>query len=245
VALNVDIVASAGRRLRGAVARPEGAGQHPGIVVIHEVFGDQPEMRAVCDDFARRGYVAVMPNLFSGRGPRPICVARTMIEASRGKVNDDIDAARAWLAEQENVDGNRIGVIGFCMGGGFALAYVAGGRPGVRAAAVNYGEVPKEASKLYGACPIVGSYGGKDKMVGRSQAERLSQHLDALGIEHDVKVYDDAGHKFMTEGDHPIGKLVFLPMRLGYSANAAADAWRRVFDFFDARLEPGRDEPPA
>lgn len=245
MALDVEIVAPAGRRLSGAVARPEGAGQHPGVVVIHEVFGDQPEMRAVCDDFARHGYVAVMPNLFSGRGPRPICVARTMIEASRGKVNDDIDAARAWLAEQEDVDGNRIGVIGFCMGGAFALAYIAGGRPGVRAAAVNYGEVPKEPSKLDGACPIVGSYGGKDKMVGRRHAERLSRHLGALGIEHDVKVYDDAGHEFMTEGHHPIGKLVFLPLRLGHSPDAAADAWRRVFDFFDARLEPSPGEPPV
>ena len=187
MALDAEIEARGGRRLRSAVVRPEVVGPHPGVVVIHEVFGDQPEMRAVCDDFARHGYVAVMPDLFSGRGLRPICVARKMIDASRGKVNVDIEATRAWLTEQDDLDGDRIGVIGFCMGGGFALAYIAGGRPGVRAAAVNYGEVPKEESKLHGACAIVGSYGGKDKMLGRTHAERLSHHLEALGIEHDVK----------------------------------------------------------
>ena len=179
-----------------------------------------------------------MPDLFSNRGPRPICVARTMADASRGKVNADIDATRAWLTEQDDVDGERIGVIGFCMGGGFALAYIAGGRPGVRAVAVNYGEVPKEPEKLRGACPIIGSYGAKDKMIGRTHAERLSRHLEILDIEHDVKVYDDAGHCFMTEGHHPIGRLVYLPMHLGYAPEAAADAWRRVFDFFDTRLKP-------
>ena len=66
-----------------------------------------------------------------------------------------------------------------------------------------------------------------------------------LDIEHDVKVYDDAGHSFMTQGHHPIGKLVYLPMHLGYAPNAAADAWRRVFDFFDTHLKPTRSEPPA
>ena len=225
--VDIKVVAASGRRLNGAVARPGGAGLHPGIVVIHEVFGDQPEMRAVCDDFARHRYVAVMPDLFSSRGPRPICVARTMADASRGKVNADIDATRAWLTEQDDVDGERIGVIGFCMGGSFALACIAGGRPGVRAVAVNYGVVPKQPEELRGACPIVGSYGAKDKMIGRTHADRLSRHLEILDIEHDVNVYDDAGHCFMTQGHHPIGKLVYLPMHLGYAPEAAADAWRR------------------
>jgi len=237
VTSEVEIAVERGRRLAAAVAWPEAAGVHPGVVVIHEVFGDQPEMRAVCEKFARRGYVAIMPNLFSGRGPRPICVARTMIDASRGKVNEDIEAARSWLAVEEDVDSQRIGVIGFCMGGGFALAYIAGGRPGVRAAAVNYGQVPKDSASLQGACPIVGSYGGRDKMLGRTQAERLIRHLQTLGIEHDVKVYDDAGHCFMTQGHHPVGQVIYLPMRLGYVEHAAVDAWRRVFSFFDARLQ--------
>jgi carboxymethylenebutenolidase len=74
-------------------------------------------------------------------------------------------------------------------------------------------------------------------MIGRTHAERLPRHLEILDIEHDVKVYDDAGHCFMTEGHHPIGKLVYLPMHLGYAPEAAADARRRVFDFFEAKLK--------
>jgi len=58
-----------------------------------------------------------------------------------------------------------------------------------------------------------------------------------LGIEHDVKVYDDAGHAFMTQGHHPLGRLIFLPMRIGYENASAADAWRRLYSFFDSRLK--------
>jgi carboxymethylenebutenolidase len=207
--------------------------------VVHEVFGDQPEMRGVCDKFAARGYVAVMPDLFNGGRPRTMCVARAMIESTRpgrGHVAGYIDAARVWLAEEEDVDEQRIGVIGFCMGASFALAYVAGGPPGVRAASINYGEVPSQTASLRRACPIVASYGGRD-MITRRHGERLRSHLEELAIEHDVKLYDDAGHAFMTEGRHPIGRLVFLPMRLGYDPEAAGDAWRRVFAFFDERLQ--------
>jgi carboxymethylenebutenolidase len=240
VTVEIEIGLPGGGHLRGAVARPDRQGPRPGVVVLHEVLGDQPEMRAVCDVFAERGYVALMPDLFSSRGPRALCLSRTLIEASIGKperVTGYIDAARAWLAEQDDVDGDRIGVIGFCMGGGFALAYVAGGRPGVQVASVNYGEVPGEPQRLRGACPIVASYGRRDLFM-RGRAERLRSNLERLGIEHDVKLYDDAGHSFMTQGNHPVGRLVFFPLRLGYVPHAADDAWQRVFAYFDARLQP-------
>ena len=101
-----------------------------------------------------------MPDLFSADGPRALCIARAMAESASGKAGRTsgyIEATREWLAQQEDVDGARIGVIGFCMGGAFALAYVGGGRSGVRAASVNYGDVPKDPERLRGACPIVAS----------------------------------------------------------------------------------------
>ncbi len=225
--------------LRGAVARPSGGGAFPGIVVLHEAIGDRPEIRTACDRFADHGYIAAMPDLFSD-GPNVICLARAIREIRSGRpgrVVDRIDKTRVWLAERADVDGERIGVIGFCMGGAFALAYVAGGPPGVRVASANYTEVPKEPARLRGACPIVASFGGKDRGFGRDHADRLSDHLRSLGIENDVKVYDNAGHSFMTEGHYPIGKLVLLPLHVGYVEDAAADAWRRVFAFFDSRLK--------
>ncbi len=238
MAADVQMALPGGGELSGAVAAPEAPGRHPGIVVIHEVFGDQPEMRAVCDEFARRGYVAVMPDLYSAGGPRFVCVARTMLEVAAGKPGRAlgyIAAAQEWLAARDDVDRARIGVIGFCMGGSFALTYLGEAPAEVKVAAVNYGEVPKRVEALRSACPIVASYGGRD-IVTRSHADRLRAHLEELGIEHDVKLYDDAGHSFMTPGSHPIGQLVFLPMRIGYEPSAATDAWERVFAFFGARL---------
>jgi carboxymethylenebutenolidase len=242
VAVEIEIGLPDGGRLTGAVARPGADGSRSGVVVIHEVFGDQPEMRAVCDRFAARGYVAVMPDLFSAGGLRAICLARAMTELSSGRpgrwTGGYIEAARAWLAAQADVHGEQIAVIGFCMGGGFALLYLAGGRPGVRVAAINYGQVPKQPAALRGACPIVASYGARDRAVGRPGATRLRHHLEELGIEHDVKLYDEAGHCFMTDGHHPLGKLIYLPLRIGYVPDVAEDAWQRVFEFFDSHLQP-------
>jgi carboxymethylenebutenolidase len=237
----VEIGLASGGQLKGVAARPVAVGRRAGVVVIHEVFGDQPEIRAVCDEFATRGYVAVMPDLFSAGGPRAICIARAMAESASGKagrISGYIEATSDWLAEQDDVDGDRIGVIGFCMGGAFALAYLGSGRSGARVASVNYGDVPKDAERLRGACPIVASYGRRDLILGRRPPDLLRRHLEQLGIDHDVKVYDEAGHGFMTQGHHPVGRLVFLPMRYGYDAEAAADAWQRVFAFFHARLQP-------
>jgi carboxymethylenebutenolidase len=237
----VKIPLVGGGSLKGVVARPVAAGPRPGVVVIHEVFGDQPEIRAVCEEFAARGYVAVMPDLFSVGGPRALCIARTMAESAVGKagrISGYIDASREWVSVQEDVDGGRIGMIGFCMGGAFALAYVGAGRSRVRVASVNYGDVPRDVERLRGVCPIVASYGRRDLILGHRPPKLLRDHLEQLGVDHDVKVYDEAGHGFMTQGRHPVGQLVFLPMRYGYVAEAAADAWERVFSFFDARLEP-------
>ena len=240
MAQDIEIALASGRSLKGAIARPTSSGPRPGVVVIHEVFGDQPEIRAVCDEFASRGHVAVMPDLFSTGGPRALCVARAMAESATGKagrISGYIEATREWLARQEDVDGGRIGVIGFCMGGAFALAYLGSGRSGVRVASVNYADVPRDAERLRGACPIVASYGRRDLMLGRRPPQLLRRHLEQLGIDHDVKVYDQAGHGFMTQGHHRVGRLIFLPMRYGYVADAAVDAWQRVFAFFDDRLE--------
>lgn len=222
------------------LALPAGACETPcpGVIVLHEAFGPQPEILDVADRFAERGYAALAPDLFSA-GVRLACLARALLESSRGrpgKITAAVEASRAWLAARPEIDGERLAIIGFCMGGGFALTYAAGSPPGLRAAAVNYGQVPADVERLRGVCPVVASYGGRDRILG-SHSERLREHLCQLGVEHDVKTYPDAGHSFMTAGHHPIGRLVFLPMRLGYEPRAAEDAWDRVFAFFGQHIE--------
>jgi carboxymethylenebutenolidase len=234
---NVLISTTDGRALRAVFATPSGSvppAGCPGVVIIHEVFGMAPEILDVADRFAVRGWAAAVPDLF-GVGNRLVCVVRAMLESRSpkpGLVTGDIEATREWLASQPNVDGSRIAVIGFCLGGGFALTYAASAPAGVRAVSVNYGEVPRERDTLCKICPVVGSFGERDRVYS-PQAKRLEEHLVALGVPHDVKLYPDAGHSFMTNGHHPIGRLVFWPMHLGYSPSDAEDAWARTFRFFE------------
>jgi carboxymethylenebutenolidase len=238
---DVAIPLPGGGALDGVLALPAGTSVTglPGVIVLHEVFGPQPEILEVADRFAERGYGALAPDLFSA-GMRLACLTRAMLEGSRGRpgaTTAAIEASRVWLAARPEIDGERLVIIGFCMGGGFALTYAASSPPGLRAAAVNYGQVPADAEQLRGLCPVVASYGGRDRVLG-AQGERLNEHLTQLGIEHDVKSYPSAGHSFMTTGHHPIGRLVYLPMRLGYEPRAAEDAWARVFAFFEGHIEP-------
>jgi carboxymethylenebutenolidase len=238
---NVAIPLPGGGGLDGVLALPAGTCETgwPGVIVLHEVFGPQPEILDVADRFAERGYAALAPDLFSA-GARLACLTRAMLESSRGRpgtITAAVEASRAWLASRPEIDAERLAIIGFCMGGGFALTYAAGSPPGLRAAAVNYGQVPADAELLRGVCPVVASYGGRDRIVGPA-GERLREHLSQLGVDHDVKTYPDAGHSFMTAGHHPVGRLVFLPMRLGYQPRAAEDAWARVFAFFQRHIEP-------
>jgi carboxymethylenebutenolidase len=155
----------------------------------------------------------------------------------------DIHAARKALAARPEVDPERIAVAGFCQGGGFAL--VAGAQPGFSAAAVNYGMVPSDRSHLDGLCPVVASYGGKDRIAGRKMAERLERHLTALGVPNDVKTYDRAGHSFFSQVDSWQGWLarVPTPMAVGYDEAAAEDGWQRMLGFFDEHVR--RSPAPA
>lgn len=234
----VDVATPDGAALDAEVFAPTGQGPHPGVVVLHESFGLNDDIRRIARRFADAGYVALAPNLYS-RGSRIACLSRVMVDMMRGSLEReiaDIHAARDALAARPDVDSARIAVAGFCQGGGFAL--VAGTRPGFRAAAVNYGDVPEERSALDGVCPVVASYGAKDKVVGPKMAKRLERHLAALGVTHDVKTYDGVGHSFFSQVDGWQGWLarVPTPMAVGYDEAAARDGWERMLGFFDEHV---------
>jgi carboxymethylenebutenolidase len=210
----------------------------PGVVVLHESFGLNDDIRRIAKRFAAEGYVAICPDLYS-RGMRIVCLSRVVVDMVRGSIAAEIDAivaARDALAARPEVDPDRVVVAGFCQGGGFAL--IAGTRPGFRAAAVNYGMVPADRSELDGVCPVVGSYGARDRVVGRKMAQRLERHLDALGVTHEVKTYEGAGHSFFSNVDGWQGWLARIPtgMAVGYDEQAAEDGWRRMLAFFDEQL---------
>jgi carboxymethylenebutenolidase len=218
----------------GYLAVPSASqGPWPGVVVIHEVFGLNRDIRGHADRLAALGYLALAPDLFEGRSwVRCVRSAIRQLHAGTGPAFDALDESRRWLAERPDCTG-KTGVIGFCMGGGFALLCAPRGE--FSAAAVNYGEVPADADRvLAGSCPVVASYGSRDPM-GVGPPQRLAEALTALEVPHDVHVYPGAGHSFMSPKPAALTPLVRL-MRLDYQASAAEDAWQRIFAFFGKYL---------
>ena len=221
-------------QLRAYLARPIGEGPWPGVVVIQDAMGLSDDIREQADRFAAAGYLALAPDLYSGRGPRCVLATLAASRSGKGAAYEDIEAARRWLAERGDCTG-RIGVIGFCMGGGFALLSAA--RSDFGAASVNYGEVPKDAStRLAEACPIVASYGARDRTLP-GRAARLERALSELGIAHDVKEYPGAGHSFLNRiNAGPILSPLLTVTGFNYDHSSAEDAWRRILGFFDEHL---------
>ena len=232
-------VAGTSTRLRGYLARPSTPGPWPGVVVVHEMWGLDDVARRQADRLAAAGFLALLPDLYSDGGAlRCLKATFAALKAERGRPFQDIEASRSWLAGQGECTG-RVGVIGFCMGGGFAL--LAATR-GFDASSVNYGMLPENPdSALEGACPIVGSYGGRDRGL-RGAAATLGATLSWLGVEHDVKEYPTATHSVLI--DAPNGPVVLRPLikvaGIGPDPVAAADAWRRIEAFFARHLR-GQD----
>jgi carboxymethylenebutenolidase len=223
------------KNLGAVLGVPEGEGPWPGVVMMHEAFGIDDEMRKQIAHLASLGYLALMPNLFTEGGFRR-CISATMraLSSGTGRAYADIESARQTLLADPRSTG-KVGAIGFCMGGGFALMTV---DTGFDAAAVNYGMLPRDLdTALENACPIVSSYGGRDGSLKNATA-KLDAALTRQGIPHDSKEYPAAGHSFLNEA--PSGPAILRPlvrvMNLGPEPESAKDAWQRIDAFFGEHL---------
>jgi carboxymethylenebutenolidase len=232
--VEIGAVDGGSRALRGYLAVPEGDGPWPGVVAIHEAYGLNAVVRRQADRLAAAGYLTLALNLYSDGGPRCLLDTFRSFLAGSGPAIADIDAGRDYLHRHADCAG-KVGIIGFCMGGGFAL--VAANR-GFDAASSNYGILPCHLERaLSGACPIVGSYGAKDRMLPGA-TKKLTRTLTRLGVEHDIKEYPGVGHSFLN--DVEVGPRPLLPLLrvagVRPDPQTAADAWARIEAFFAAHL---------
>ncbi len=243
-----------GRELTAFYAEPEGpAGTtpdaplppQPAVIVVHEIMGLNDDIRRIATRFADSGYVALAPDLV-GAGFKPLCIARFVQGMGRGATGRPYREMRAfhdWLAKRPQVDADRIGMAGFCAGGGFAILYAAAGGRDLRAVAPFYARLPADMSVIPQVCPVVASYGGRDRALG-ANGPRLDAALEAAGIPHDVKTYPDAGHSFMNQHDGVLGAVMRRgPSRAGFDPDASEDAWARMLAFFGEHLAPRAPVP--
>jgi carboxymethylenebutenolidase len=216
------------------LAVPARDGPRPGVVVVQDALGFTSDLRRIADRFAENGYLALAPALYR-RGRRIRCIVSTFrsLSAGHGPAIDDLLAARDHLAADDRCTG-KVGLIGFCMGGGFCLALAPSGM--FDAAAPNYGVWPKDVDGLNRSCPIVASYGAKDPMLPRAAA-KLEEMLATADVPRDIKEYPGVGHSFMNNWLTPAPlRVVERIAGLAYSEPEAEDAWNRILAFFDEHL---------
>jgi carboxymethylenebutenolidase len=226
-----------GLSVEGHLAVPASGGPWPAVVVVHEIMGLTPDIRRAADDLAGHGYLALAIDLFAGGRLRCfVATMRGLVSGQGGQALDRIESARVALTQREDCTG-KVGIMGFCLGGGFAI--LAAGRHDFDVSVPNYGPLPKDIdAALSGSCPMVASYGAKDPQL-KGAAGTLESALQRAGVEHDVKEYPDSAHAFMTPHTGRWSLVERLP-GMGGSPADAADAWSRAYAFMDRHLkEPG------
>lgn len=211
---------------RGLLYLPSGAGPHPGLIVIQEWWGVNDWIKQQAARYASNGYVALAVDLYRGKVADD---PETAHELMRGLPQDqgvrDLTSAISYLESRKDVKHNRIGAVGWCMGGGYAMQ-LAIAAPSLKAVAINYGALATDRSQLAKIqAPILGNFGGLDQGIPPEAVHAFEATMKSLGKPVDAKIYPDAGHAF----ENPNNKG-------GFRAADAADALGRVDRFFADQL---------
>jgi carboxymethylenebutenolidase len=209
------------------MALPDSAGAHPALVVIHEWWGLNDWVKEQARHFAEQGYVALAVDLYRGSVTGDPAEAH---ELMRGMPQDravrDMKAAVAHLATRSDVNKNKIGSVGWCMGGGLSLQ-LAVNEPQLAACAVYYGSMPTDPADIGKIeAPVLGNFGADDRGISVDAVNAFEKAMKAAGKSIDIKIYPGAGHAFQNPNN-----------KLGYRQNAAEDAWKRTLEFLDRRLK--------
>jgi carboxymethylenebutenolidase len=214
------------KNTKGFLAKPNEVGRHPGVIVIHEIWGLVDHIKDVGSRLAREGYVALAVDLFEEKIVSKLEEGRTLRERfTEEKILGDLNGAFNYLKTLSYVNQNRIGSVGFCMGGGLSLLLACHNRE-LAAPVIFYGRNPSPIELVKNLrCPILGNYAGADMAITESDINLLKQTLTKYDKKFDIKVYPEAPHAFFND------------TRENYRPEAAKDAWQRTLRFFNEQLK--------
>jgi carboxymethylenebutenolidase len=211
----------------GYLATPSTPGKHPALILIHEWWGLMPWVKEQARKFAGAGYVALAVDLYRGKTTEDPKVAREMATTlPRDRGMRDLEAAFSYLASRNDVEASKIGTVGWCFGGGWALR-LAIHEPRLAACAVNYGELTTDPAEIDAIrCPVLGIFGAEDQVIPPAKVKAFEAAMKKAGKSVDVKIYAGAGHAFETSTEKD-----------RYRPEATADAWARMIAFFHRTLQ--------
>jgi len=211
----------------GLISRPTASGKWPAILVIHEWWGLEDHFRNMCRSFAKKGYVALAPDLYHGK------VVKEHDEAARLKTSLDLERAVqeildgvAYVKNLPFVDPGRIGIVGFCMGGGLALLSICRSREIAAGVIYFHSLFPDPGDLVNINCPILGHFGEDDTVTPKSEVEAFEQVLKENNKSYEIYFYKNAGHAFVNEMHADT-----------YRKEAAEATWPRTFDFLKKHLQ--------
>jgi carboxymethylenebutenolidase len=215
---------SNGRSTPGYLARPDDDRQYPAVVVIQEWWGLVPHIKDVAERLTAEGYIALAPDLYYGQAAdEPDEAQKLAMALDRDRAVAEIGAAARYLKDMPSVNPKRVGVVGWCMGGGLSLS-AAAENGDIAAAVCFYGRPLSEADTVRLRIPVLGLYGSEDHGIPVSDVQAFEEELDRQAVPHEIHIYDGAHHAFFND------------TRPSYDPAAAEDAWRRTLDWFQTYL---------
>ena len=230
ISSDVKYTAGDGASINAYVTRPKGDGRKPAVIVVSDNWALDDHNRDVGRRLAKAGYVAIVPDVVSRQGGTASFPNNEAVAKAIGQVNDenlmkDLMGAHTYIKGQNFVRPNKIGVIGFCWGGGKTLLFTTQDKD-LAATVIYYGPIPKDLDAVKNISgPVLGNYGELDKPIS-SEVPRLAEEMKKNGKLFDYKIYPDAPHAFNSDvrGDR-------------YRPEAAKDAWNRTLEFFKKNLQ--------
>jgi carboxymethylenebutenolidase len=213
--------------IKGFLAKPEGNGPFPALIVIHEWWGLTDWVKESTKTLAQNGYVALAIDLYRGKvASDPDAAHQIMRGLPEDRAAKDLKAADAYLKTQTTVNPKKIGSIGWCMGGGYALQ-TAVAIPDLAACVINYGRLVEDKQLIRQInAPILGIFGALDKGILPADVKKFDDAAKAEKKDIHTIIYDNVGHGFINPNNTK-----------GYNKERAAEAWKETWNFLDAHLK--------